>query len=113
MKQPKLIKYECEICGNKDTTILHKHHIIQRKEIGTSNDNFNLCVMCPNCHSKLHRGEIKIIGIYPSTKAPNNRTVIFEHNGKANVEGITEPYVKPEPKMMKVPFIKEEDHEDD
>ena len=102
MKQLKLIKHECEICGNKNTKILHKHHIIPRKEIGTSNDPFNLCIICPSCHSRLHAGEIIIIGVYPSTKFPNNRTVIYKDNGVPNIEGIEQPYIKNKPKQMSI-----------
>lgn len=111
MKNKKLIKYECEICGWKDEpSLLHKHHCVERTEINTSNHASNLCIICSICHGKLHAGLLKIIGIYPSTRPPNGRTVIFkdELNGKQNVEGIDKPYYTHKPKQMKVPFVTEE-----
>ena len=95
-------KQECEVCGEKNIKVLHRHHIIERKEIGTSNDDFNLAVICGNCHMRVHAGEIKIIGVFPSTKPPMGRTLVFEVNGIANIPGITEAYFHHKPKAMKV-----------
>lgn len=94
-------KIECEICGEKDTCVLHHHHIVERTEINTDNSYWNLAVLCSNCHNKVHHGDIKIIGIYPSTKPPLGRSIIYEQDGK-NSTGITEPYYIPQPKAMKV-----------
>jgi hypothetical protein len=101
-RQKKLIPICCEICGNDNKPTLHKHHIVERTNINSNNDNFNLAVICANCHNMVHAGEIKIIGLYPSTKLPYKRTLIFERSGISNVPGITEPYYIPEPKQMRI-----------
>ena len=85
-------KIQCEICGEKDKKILHRHHIVERTNINTSNQPFNLAVLCPNCHYKIHfSGDIKIIGVYPSTGV-GGRTLVYEINNKVNVEGINSAY---------------------
>ena len=89
MRKPE--KIQCEICGEKNKKILHRHHIVERKDINTSNHPFNLSVLCPNCHGKTHRGEIKIIGVYPSTGV-GGRTLVYEINNKINVDGINSAY---------------------
>lgn len=45
-------------------------------------------------------GSIKIIGIYPSTKPPLGRSVIYEDHGQTTA-GIKEPYYVPTPKSVK------------
>ena len=98
----KLEKIECEICGCKDIEVLHKHHITARVELNTSNDPMNLLVCCSNCHNKIHFKKIKIIGIYPSTKLPYGRTVIYELDGKQNIPNINVPYFQHKPKQTKI-----------
>ena len=98
----KLEKIECEICGEKNKNVLHKHHIIARTKINTSNDPMNLAIICSNCHNKVHAGEIEIVGLYPSTKLPYGRTLIYKTNGVSNIPEITEPYFKPKPKQMRI-----------
>lgn len=102
----KLKKIECEICGNRELATLHKHHIIERTQLNTTNHPMNLAVICSNCHNKVHAGIIKIIGLYPSTKLPYGRTLIYDTKEEKNSLGITEAYYKPEPKQMKI-FTKE------
>jgi hypothetical protein len=97
----KLEKIQCEICGETDTKILHRHHIVPRTDPNTSHDDMNLAVLCPNCHSKTHSGEIEIVGVFPSTQQPYGRTLVFKKDGKSNVPGLDEPYYKPKAKSMK------------
>lgn len=47
----------CSICGWNEATC-DIHHIISRKKGGLDN-NDNLCILCPNCHRKVHCGKIK------------------------------------------------------
>jgi hypothetical protein len=101
MKYSKLILNKCEIEECNETLNLHKHHITERTEINTNNDPMNLAILCPNCHAKTHSGVLKIIGIFPSTKLPNKRTLVYELDGKKNVD-IDEPYYVPENKSFKV-----------
>jgi hypothetical protein len=102
-KKEKLHKKFCEIegCPMTDPAALEHHHIIERTEIGTSNDNFNLAVICANHHSLLHAGRLKIIGVYPSTK-PFGRTLIYELDGKMNISGIDKTYFNHRPSQMKI-----------
>ncbi len=105
----KLHKEFCEIedCDAAPET-LHHHHIIERTEIGTSNDPYNLAVLCANCHTLTHEGVIEIIGVYPST-SKHGRMLIYKKGGVANVPGIEEPYYKYEPPQMKLYFTDNND----
>jgi hypothetical protein len=88
MRKSKLIKNKCEIesCNVNDSNLLHLHHIIERTELNTTNHNFNLAILCANFHSLTHSGKLKIIGVYPSTQLPNQRTLVYELNGKRNID---------------------------
>ena len=103
MKSKKLIKNKCEIesCNVSDPNLLHLHHIIERTQINTTNHPSNLAILCANCHALTHTGKLKIIGVYPSTKLPNCRTLIYELNGKKNLD-IDAPYVKTVNKSFKI-----------
>ncbi len=94
MRNKKLEKYECEICGTKDKPTLHAHHIIPRTDLNCTNNNMNLAIICSNCHAKIHSGIIEIIGVFPATKPPNNRILIYKRDGVCNVPGMenVEPY---------------------
>lgn len=100
----KLIKNKCEIesCNVTDPNLLHLHHIIERTEVNTNNNDFNLAILCANCHGLTHSGRLKIIGVYPSTQLPNKRTLIYELDGKRNIEGINRPYVEFKNKTFKL-----------
>jgi len=63
-KRPKI---KCEICGNDNKRILHRHHIIPRHDPRSTNSDNNLAILCPNCHSSVHTGELIIIGVYKTT----------------------------------------------
>lgn len=104
MSKSKLIKNKCEIesCNVTDPDLLHLHHIIERTEVNTNNHNYNLAIVCSNCHILIHAKKLKILGVYPSTKPPNNRTLIYELNGKRNIEGIDFPYYNFTNKSFKI-----------
>jgi hypothetical protein len=95
MRKSKLIKNKCEIesCNITDSNLLELHHIIERTEINTTNHDYNLAILCANCHAMTHGNRLKIIGVYPSTKLPNRRTLIYELDGKKNIEGIDFPHI--------------------
>lgn len=103
MKKSKLIKNKCEIesCHIDDPNLLEFHHIIERTKINTTNNNFNLAILCGNCHALTHSERLKIIGVYPSTKLPNKRTLIYELDGKKNID-IDVPYVEFKNKSFKL-----------
>jgi len=100
----KLIKNKCEIesCQIDMPEALHLHHIIERTDINTTNHVYNLAILCANCHAMTHSGRLKIIGVYPSTKLPNKRTLIYELDGKRNIEGIDYPYIEFKNKSFKI-----------
>jgi len=110
MGKSKLIKNKCEIetCSITDPNLLQLHHIIERTEVNTNNNNFNLAILCANCHGLTHSSRLKIIGVYPSTQLPNGRTLVYELDGKRNIEGIDKPYVKFENKSFKLHGVKDE-----
>lgn len=82
----KLKKVLCEICSCKDKETLHWHHIIPRTDPNCTDDWKNVIIVCSNCHNKIHANKIKIIGIYDSTNLPYKRIVVFEENGKKNID---------------------------
>lgn len=103
----RLHKDFCEICGCTDKESIQWHHIIERTEVFTSNDNFNIGIICSNCHNLFHlgNGKLEIIGVYPATNK-YGRKLIFKKNGIPNVPGIEEPYYKPQNPQMKL-FLKD------
>lgn len=103
MKNQKLIKNKCEIdgCIVSDPEVLELHHIIERTDINTSDHPNNLAILCANHHAYLHCGLLKIIGVFPSTKLPNKRVLVYELNGKKNID-IDEPYFNYEPPKYKI-----------
>lgn len=104
MRKSKLIKNKCEIesCSVTDPNLLQLHHIIERTEVNTTNNNFNLAILCANCHGLTHSGRLKIIGVYPSTQPPNARTLVYELDGKKNIDGIEKPYIEFKNKSFKL-----------
>ena len=75
-----------------------------RTFIETSNHNNNLCILCCNCHTLTHTGELIIYGVVPSTKLPNKRILVYELYGKKNIDiSIEELEVfKPKRKSYKI-----------
>lgn len=60
-------KLKCDVCGEVDSKILNRHHIIPQCDERCTNKDFNISILCPNCHTKVHEGDIIIIGLYQST----------------------------------------------
>ena len=56
-KRNKSKTYPCDICGAIE--YLESHHIDGRN-IKNYNKEFNVCHICPNCHNKVHWGDIII-----------------------------------------------------
>jgi len=92
-KKPKLILNKCELDFCNETVDLHLHHHVERTEENTTNNPWNLCILCPNCHAKIHSGSIKVIGVFPSTQLPNGRTLVYEMNGVKNLD-INHSYIE-------------------
>lgn len=102
MRNEKLIPIVCEICGNDNKAVLHKHHIVERTDPNTSNHPLNLAVLCSNCHNKIHHNQIRIIGLFPSTKLPYKRTLVYEENGKINAPELVDPPFKSKATSMRI-----------
>ena len=100
----KLVKKVCEICGEDNVSTLHRHHIVERTNPDCTNGWGNVCIICANCHNKIHSTppQITIIGIFPSTKLPYRRTLVYEKNGQANIPNLTNPPFKSKAPSMKV-----------
>ena len=100
-KRPKI---ECEICGEKDVAVLDRHHIVERTEVNSNNDDFNLCVICSSCHRKVHNKSIKIIGVFPGTKPPTGRILVYIKDRVCNIPGMenAEPYYVPKLESIKL-----------
>ncbi len=62
-QKKKLSEGKCFLCGETNYNVLHAHRII---EGGTYHPN-NVLVLCANCHSKTHSGEVKFDRKYYST----------------------------------------------
>lgn len=99
----KLIKNKCEIdgCSVCEPEALHFHHIIERTQTNTTNHPFNIAIICAVHHELVHAGKLKIIGVYPATKLPNKRILVYELNGVKNID-IDVPYVEFKNKSFKV-----------
>ncbi len=105
--QPQQLHKEfCEIegCPVREAAILDYHHIVERTEIGTSNHPMNLCVLCSNHHRMIHAGKLKILGVFPGTKPPSGRILIYEIDGKCNIPGFegAKPYFQHQAPQMKI-----------
>ena len=102
MRTHKLILNKCEIdgCDITDSNLLELHNIIPRTDCGTSNNLYNLAILCCNHHAMIG-DRLKIIGIYPSTKLPNKRTMIYELDGKRNID-IEVPIIQVKIKSFKI-----------
>ena len=99
----KLIKNKCEIdgCNITDSNLLELHHIIERTKLLTSNDPSNLAILCCLHHAMLHSGRLEIIGVYPSTKLPNKRVLVYKMDGESNID-IDRPYIESKPRVQKI-----------
>lgn len=73
-------KKNCEICGLENIAILHRHHVIPRQDPRSTNGDNNIAILCPNCHYKVHTGELIIIGVYRTTAGLN--TIWFKNGEK-------------------------------
>jgi hypothetical protein len=72
-------KVSCEVCGMKDYRILHYHHIVPQCDTRCTNSPVNIAVLCPNDHSRVHAGDIIILGIYSSS---DGRCMIWYNKGE-------------------------------
>ncbi len=92
------IKDKCEVCGEKNKNLLHRHHIIPQCDERCTNKDTNISILCANCHTKVHCGEIIIIGVYFTSSG--KRTMWFK---RGEVPPIEEEYwvVKDNPLVVR------------
>jgi hypothetical protein len=104
IKKPKLIKDHCEIqdCPINDPKMLDLHHIVERIEANCTNHPFNLAILCSNHHRLHHSGQLKIIGVLPSTKGINGRSLVYEINGIRNILVSDDDILQFKNKAMKI-----------
>lgn len=98
-KRPKVV---CEVCGESDKSVLHRHHIVEQTELNSTNHDYNTAIVCANCHNKIHAGSLQIIGIWPGTRPPTGRILVFKLNGVCNfpaLENETPPYAAKAPSI--------------
>jgi hypothetical protein len=57
-------KKNCEVCGEGNRRLLEYHHVIPRRDSRCREDNGNIAILCSNCHTRVHAGEVIIIGVY-------------------------------------------------
>lgn len=66
-KVTKLASDGCYFCDEKDKDTLEVHRILEG-HLGGEYTNFNSLITCSNCHSRIHKNQIKIDRKYYSTK---------------------------------------------
>lgn len=96
-------KIQCEVCGEKDVSTLERHHIVPQTDLNTDNSDFNIAILCANCHKKFHANVIKIIGVFPGTSNPSGKILVFiNEDGICNFPALKDakPYYTPRPKSM-------------
>lgn len=75
------MKSYCEICNLKLN--VEKHHI-QSKCFEGSNAKHNICYICPNCHRKVHLGEIILEGKFLTL---DGFKLIYHLKGEESITG--------------------------
>lgn len=78
----------CEIC-ELDFEYLDEHHI-QSKCYGGTNDPYNKCNICPNCHKTVHYGQIVIEGKFMTCTGIK---LIWRNNDEESITDIEDPKV--------------------
>ena len=77
----------CQLCGYSNQKILQVHHVIPRAKGGTD-ELCNLLLICPNCHTEIHRDGKQI---------PASIQAFL----KTQAGFLTVPYKLPKPKVKK------------
>lgn len=83
------IRHFCEIC--LENLKLDTHHIYSTS-FGGKDIAWNRCKVCPNCHRKIHMGEIIIEGRFASTSNAGY-SVVWRNKGEESITGFKDPLV--------------------
>lgn len=81
MRNEKLDKTSCEICGYANKSALQLHHIIPRTDPNSTDFPHNLACVCANCHNLIHAKEIVIEGRFASTRQLTAE-LVWHHKGE-------------------------------
>ena len=65
------------------------HHIHSLSK-GGEDKSYNKCRVCPNCHRKVHMGEIIIEGRFQTTEG---NKIIYRNKGEESITGFKDPPV--------------------
>ena len=71
----------CDVCEQPEYLV--EHHI-RGREIQNPNHPSNLANICPNCHYKIHKGDIILEQWLSST---SGKQLIFHLNGEKSITG--------------------------
>lgn len=81
-------KASCDICGAIE--YLEEHHINGRKVVNPDSPN-NIACICPNCHTKVHMGDIIIEKWVLTTKG---KELICREKNEPSITGQdSKPYI--------------------
>jgi hypothetical protein len=83
---------KCEICNQ--ISFIDRHHIQSLSKNGNNYD-YNKCEICPNCHRKVHKGDIILEGRFLTTscKSGNKTELIWRKKGEKSITGVKDPLV--------------------
>ena len=74
-------QFDCDVCG--ETEFLEEHHIRGRK-IKDAHKPFNIANICPNCHFKIHLGEIILENW---TNSSPGKLLLWHKKGEPSITG--------------------------
>jgi len=89
------IRSECPFCANKAAAHFQVHHMDGNN---SNNDPLNLIMICPNCHSKITKGDIPITDVmemkarlpinsdemeFVSVVPSSSQWLVYDENAKA------------------------------
>jgi hypothetical protein len=97
----KLVKNKCEIECCNEVLNLEFHHIIPRTDPLCTNKPENIAILCPVHHALTHSGQLILLGVFPATKPPNNRILVYSLYGNKNID-IDIQYYNIKPKTYKI-----------
>lgn len=75
----------CEVCNTEVKCDIHHIHSIG---LGGKDIESNKCRICPNCHRKVHTGDIILEGRYSTT---NGVMVVWRNKGEPSITGEPDP----------------------
>ena len=79
----------CEVRECKEILNLDTHHIHSQSK-GGPNKSWNKCKICPNCHRKVHTGELIIEGRFETTYG---NTIVYRKKDEESITGFNDPPV--------------------